>query len=308
MKVEIDLKGVPLKQLEPATRHVNASVRGGVLSARGSLEYAATIKEAHLESASLDGLDADFLLQEAKTGDAEDVVEKVGRAVDESAAQPELVVQVDRIDARQSTLGVQNLDANPPYRLFVNAEKLTVSDFTNRPGGPRSRLELDGRFMGSGPTRLRSSMLPTAKALDIDLNLAIEKTDLTKLNPVWRTHGGFDVARGIFSIFVELAVRNGRVDGYIKPLFVDVDVYDSRQDKDKGFFRKVYEGVVGGASELLENQPRDTIAMKTDLSGPVSDPKGSTLQILLSILRNAFIKAILPGLEGKSRGEGKEKD
>jgi hypothetical protein len=305
MKVDIDLDGVPLQDLASATHHFNASIRGGILSAHGAVEFSPKIKEAHLESASLDGVDADFLMAKAKTGDAEDVVEAVGRSVEDSTQSPEWLVEVGRIDARKSTFGIRNEDADPPYRLFVNAGKLSVNEFTNRPGGPRSRLELDGRFMGSGATRLRASFLPTAKAPDLDLDLAIQKTDLTKLNPVWKEFGGFDVAKGRFSLFVELAVRDNRVDGYVKPLFEDVDVYDAKQDEDEGVFQKIYEGIVGGAAELLENQPRDTVAMKTDLSGPVSNPRASTLQILLSILRNAFVKAILPGLETHT---GRRKD
>src|SRR5262249_49659060 len=68
LKVALELKGTPLAKLEPATEHFNASIRGGVLSARGSLEYAPTVKQAHLESASVDGLDADFVYAKAKTG------------------------------------------------------------------------------------------------------------------------------------------------------------------------------------------------------------------------------------------------
>jgi len=300
MKVALDLKGTPLAKLEPATQHFNASIRGGVLSARGTLEYAPTIKQAHLESASVDGLDADFLLAKAKTGDAEQVVEKVGRSVEQTKREPDFLVQIDRVEARKSTLGIQNRDANPNYRLFVDANELAISDFSNRPGGPRSRLELDGRFMGSGRTRLRASFLPTSKSPDLDINLSIDNTDMKKLNPVWKAHGGFDVAGGWFALYLQLAVRNDRIDGYIKPIFTEIDVYDTKQDSGKGIFQQVYEGIVGGASELLENQPRDTVAMRTDLSGPVSNPHASIGQILFSILENAFIKAIVPGLEKTS--------
>jgi hypothetical protein len=300
MKVRIGLDQVPLSSLEPATRHINASVRGGLLSAKGKVEYAPKVKEAHLESASIDDLKADFVYAKARTGDAEEVVDTVGRTVGEATRSPAVLIDVDRIQMRRSELGIDNRDADPNYRLFFAVNQLSVRDFTNRPGGTRSQLDLDGRFMGRGPTRLRASFLPNAKTPDLDLNLAIEKTPLVALNPVWKAHAGFDVNGGSFSFYTELVVRDGRIDGYVKPLFVDLDVYDTDQDGDENVFQQMYEGVVGGVSELFQDQPRDTIAARTDVSGPVSSPSASTLGILLSVLRNAFIDAILPGLERQS--------
>lgn len=305
MKVRIALDQVPLSRLEPATRHINASIRGGIISAKGEVEYAPKVKQAHLETASIDDLKADFLYAKARTGDAEEVVDTVGQTVGDATKSPAVLIDVDELRMRRSELGIQNRDADPNYRLYFAVNELAVRDFTNRPGGTRSRLDVDGRFMGKGPTRIRASFLPNAKTPDLDLNVAIEKTPLVALNPVWKAHAGFDMNGGTFAFYTQLAVRNGRIDGYVKPLFVDVDVYDTDQDGDENVFQQVYEGVVGGVSEIFQDQPRDTIAARTDISGPVSSPSASTLEILFSVLRNAFIDAILPGLErqaGRAKG------
>src|SRR5262249_55923124 len=102
---------------------------------------------------------------------------------------------------------------------------------------------------------------------------------------------------GSFSVYTEIAVHDGRIDGYVKPLFKDVDVYDSEQDKDKPVLKKLYEKVVGGLSHLLENQPRDEVATVVDISGPLDDPHSSTWDTVVRLLSNAFVKAILPGFE-----------
>jgi len=95
-------------------------------------------------------------------------------------------------------------------------------------------------------------------------------------------------------------VRDGQVHGYVKPLLSDLDVYDGEQDKDDNPLQKLYEAIVGGASKLLENRPRAEVATKTDLSGPVENPEASTLEVIVGLLRNAFFRAILPGLEKSS--------
>jgi len=98
-------------------------------------------------------------------------------------------------------------------------------------------------------------------------------------------------------MYAELSVKNGMIQGYIKPLFRDLDVYDKRQDKVKNLFRKLYEGLVGGVSKLLENTPRDEVATKAEISGRLDDPHTSTWQIIVRLIQNAFFKAILPGFD-----------
>lgn len=123
------------------------------------------------------------------------------------------------------------------------------------------------------------------------------------------------MAKGNFSVFSEMKVHNGEFTGYVKPLFSDVDVYSSKQDKDKPVLKKVYEKVVGGLSHLLENSKRDEVATVTTLSGKLDNPNANTWQIVVNLVSNAFVKAILPGFEKeyealmarKARGDGGKK-
>ncbi|HEV8620809.1 MAG TPA: hypothetical protein VGQ79_07270, partial [Nitrospiraceae bacterium] len=105
------------------------------------------------------------------------------------------------------------------------------------------------------------------------------------------------VTAGLFSLYSELSVKNGRVEGYIKPLFRDLKVYDARQDKEKSLFHKLYEGLVGGVARLLENKPREEVATRTDVSGALENPQTSTWQTVVNLVKNAFFKAFLPGFE-----------
>jgi hypothetical protein len=121
------------------------------------------------------------------------------------------------------------------------------------------------------------------------------------MNPLLRQYGKFDVVQGKFSLYSELSGKGGRVTGYVKPLFKDVKAFDPAQDRDKGFVKRLYERLVSGISKLLENPPRDEVATKVDVRGRIDDPNTSTLQAIGNLLRNAFIEAILPGLEREAR-------
>ena len=128
------------------------------------------------------------------------------------------------------------------------------------------------------------------------------------MNNLWRSYGNFDVVAGLFSFYSELSVRNGNIEGYVKPLFYEMDVYDQRQDKDKGIFRKLYEGLIGGLSWVLQNTPRNEVATTVSVNGKLSNPQTSTLETILGIIQNAFFKAILPGFEREARPQGKSAD
>ena len=84
-----------------------------------------------------------------------------------------------------------------------------------------------------------------------------------------------------------------------------MQVYDQRQDAEKSTFRKLYEGLVGGISKLLENRPRQEVATKVPISGDVEAPQTGTWETIIRLIQNAFFKAILPGFEKEvSQGGG----
>jgi hypothetical protein len=62
-------------------------------------------------------------------------------------------------------------------------------------------------------------------------------------------------------------------------------------------FQKIYEGVIGGISWMLENSPRDEVATVTPVSGKLQNPETGTWEAIQGLVQNAFFKAILPGFE-----------
>jgi hypothetical protein len=122
---------------------------------------------------------------------------------------------------------------------------------------------------------------------------------MTAMPDLLRAYRQFDVVRGTFSLYTELRAKNGYVNGYVKPLFKDVKAFDPEQDRDKGFVRKLWERLVGGVSKTLKNVPRREVATKVDISGPLEDPQRGTLQAVIRLLQNAFVRAILPGFDSQ---------
>jgi pentatricopeptide repeat protein len=190
-----------------------------------------------------------------------------------------------------------NRATRPEYRLFLDNSEVHLQNFSNQLTEGLAVAKVTGRFMGSGRAVVGANFRPETKGPDFALAASIENTDMRTLNTLLRAYGKLDVVQGFFSVYTEMRVRNRTVRGYVKPLPRELDVYDSKQDQEKNIFQKLYEAVVGGVSDLLENTPREEVATKVDMAGPLEDPQDSTWQALVNLIQNAFFRAILPGFE-----------
>ena len=300
VKAELTLEQVELAQFQPVASRHNIALKRGVLSAVGMIEYAPDVKIVHLRQATLNRLQADYI-HTAQTKEVEKRrVEKVKQVAREVSNAPGILVRADQLRMVQGTLGLVNRAARPEYRLFLEDAEVHLQNFSNQLTEGTAVAKVTGRFMGTGRTVVGANFRPETQGPDFALAAAIEDTDMRALNPLLRAYGKFDVAQGVFSMYTEIRVKNGAVQGYVKPLLRELDVYNTRQDQAKGPFQKLYEAVVGGVTEILENFPRDEVATQVDLSGPLENPQASTWQALVNLIQNAFFRAILPGFEGGS--------
>jgi len=109
------------------------------------------------------------------------------------------------------------------------------------------------------------------------------------------------VVAGRFSLYTELQARNRQITGYVKPLFQDMQAHDPKQNREKSIVRKAYGKVVGGVSKVLQNRPRDEVATRVEISGRLANPNVSIIETIVTLVQNAFFKAILPGFDAELR-------
>jgi len=294
----VALQGVRVDYFQPLLTRAHLTALEGGLAAEGEFEYAPALQSVHLRSVVLRRANLQYV-QGAETAREERQVRRaVAREAQQAANEPGIRYRVDELRVVDSKLGFLNERAEPPYLVFLEDAEIRLQNLSNHAAEGAARLRLRGRFMGSGPTLVRAAFRPEAKSLDLAVDLKIENTALPAMNNLLRAHGGFDARGGRFSVFSEVRVQEGRIRGYVKPLFQDVDVYDAGQDRHEPLMKRLYEGVVGGVSELLENRVRDEVATVVDLSGRVGNPDTSAWQVVVRLVQNAFFKAILPGFRG----------
>jgi hypothetical protein len=295
------LDAVPLDALSlPVLTHTAFVLKGGVLAASGELETSPSVRNARLSELTLSGVKLDYVL--AKKAPAEPVAGSERPTANvkgkkRPSPDPQWTLRLDKAVIAASEIGFVNRTKEPAYRAYLSRLDGSIADLGNHASGARAHFDLRGRFLGSGDTRLTGSFREGASSPDFDLNLRIEATDMTRMNDLLRAYGKFDVVAGEFSFYSELKARDGNLEGYVKPLFKGMKVYDKRQDRDKTLFRKLYEMLVGGVAGLLRNHERKEVATVANVSGRIDGARTSGWQIAFRLLENAFFRSILPGFD-----------
>jgi hypothetical protein len=297
LNVALDLVNMDLGYFDPITNRGNISVRKGILSAKGNMEYSPNITVVNLKSIDIAGVNVDYLHLPQTAAAEEERIKNAGQTVTDLSNKPTSKIRIDKLRITDGSFGYVNRTTQPNYRLFFDHSEVTLKNLSNQFKEGESTLELKGKFMGTGETRVSGTFRPYTKDPDFNLNIAIENTQMPAISDLFRSFGNFDIKEGLFSFYSELEIKGGTVSGYVKPLFKGMKVYDRREREEKSLFHKLYVALVGGVVKLLENRPRAEIATKTDISGPLASPKTNTIQVIFNLIRNAFIKSILPGFE-----------
>lgn len=147
-----------------------------------------------------------------------------------------------------------------------------------------------------GPLKFNMAMDPLSRTTLLDMNLSVEGMRLPEVNDFFRAYADFDVNKGTLSLYTEIATREGAFSGYVKPIIKDLDVL-GKEDRKDNFLRKLWEGLVGTAGSLLTNPREAQVATKIPLSGRLDDPKMKSWVAIVSVLRNAFIRALEPAID-----------
>lgn len=157
-------------------------------------------------------------------------------------------------------------------------------------------IDADAMLYG-GPMKFNMAMDPLSRTSLWDMNLSVEGMRLPEVNDFFQAYGDFDVNKGTLSLYTEIATRDGAFSGYVKPVIKDLDVLGKEEDRKDNLLRKLWEGIVGTAGDILTNPRKDQVATKIPLEGRLDDPKVRSWVAIIDLLRNAFIRALEPAID-----------
>lgn len=220
-----------------------------------------------------------------------------------------LPITLNELRVVDGTLGFHNYSAKPPVNIKANKIEASLYNLTNvadASGSRVARFEGKGLLLDHAPIEATAVFDPFHNFQDFAMRLRATGIELRQLNDLANAYGKFDFNAGSGDLVIEASAENGQLSGYIKPLLRDVEVFNWQQDverDDKGFFRSIWEALVGGGEKVLKNQSKNQFATRVELSGSVEQQNVSALQAILGILRNAFIKAFNTRFENSPPSE-----
>lgn len=209
-------------------------------------------------------------------------------------------LKVNRCEINNGSIHYADKSSNPPFDISfqnVNALAQNLRNVEDKKTLLPSTVNAHATAYG-GKATLDMKVNVLAEHSTFDLNAEVQNTNLVKLNDFLKAYGNFDVNKGTFSLFTEFAAKGGRYNGYIKPVIKDLDVLGP-EDKKDGFLHKIYEGLIGTAGEILENHKENQIATKIPIRGAFGKSHTNTLEAIWELLKNAFIRALIPAIDNK---------
>jgi hypothetical protein len=185
------------------------------------------------------------------------------------------------------------------YFSELGASATNLSNAKNQKLPLPAGIRANARTIGGGSMSFQLQMNPTAAAPTYQLQASLTNVDLPALNNFFRAYGKFDVAKGTFAMFTSVAATNHAFEGYTKVFFKDLDVFAWKKERQKNILKIFWETVVGTVATILKNQPHDQLAAKVPISGVYTNSTISLSVTIGTLLRNAFIQALLPWYDQK---------
>lgn len=251
--------------------------------------------------------------------------ELVGKAAINSAA---IVYTVERNDWRDIAKDTANFRDVMNSFMPLTLNKLEISNCTIFYRNPYSSPELDMKieqihvvalnlvnaydstsllpatvdatgklYRGNVDFHMRTD--PFSDRSKFDMNATVKGVSLPSMNSLLRAYANFDVNSGTFDLYTEFATKDGKVNGYVKPLITDLDIVSWKEEKNDKLGRKLYESLLEAGAWLFKNRRTDKLGSKVYIHGDLNDPKVSIGKAVLLLLQNAFITSLRPYIDGE---------
>ncbi|APQ19349.1 DUF748 domain-containing protein [Maribacter hydrothermalis] len=226
---------------------------------------------------------------------------------DWSKALTDLVpIEINNLKITNGKAAFVQLNAAPNIDLNlnnINLEALNLRNVVRVEKELPSSLSATATSIGNGNVKLEGKMDLVKEIPDMDISFSLEHANIVSFNDFTNHYAGIDFSSGEFNLYSEVAIANGFLTGYLKPLLKDSKLI-SKEDK---FFEKLWEGFVGFFKFVLKNQKNNTLATKVPIEGDLNKVEGKIWTTIFNVFKNAWIAAYTGTVDDEVEYEDAEK-
>lgn len=207
-----------------------------------------------------------------------------------------LPININRFKVVDGTINLTNVVSQPSTDLSMKNFQLEIANIRNVVANDNkfpSPVRATGDLPGYGGTMTFDADMQLLKKMpDFNYNLKIKNLQLTKLNALAMRYGNIDFEKGTLDLVSEMEMIDGKLQGYLKPLTHDMQIFEWNEGDDRTITKFVRELIAEGGNKILENKVKDQVATRIPLEGTVEEIKTSIWPVLIGVLRNGYVSAL----------------
>ncbi len=214
-------------------------------------------------------------------------------------------ININRLQIINGKIAFVEISADPTIDLNLSDLDLSATNLQNVLQAERtlpSVIRGTAVSIGGGSVLLTGKMNLVKTIPDMDMSLSLENADATALNDFTNHYAGIDFEEGTFNLYSEVAIADGFLKGYFKPLLKDIKLLG----KDDGFLKTLWEGFVGLFKFILKNHKNNTLATRIPVEGDLNNLQSRPWPTIFNIFKNAWIEGFKNVLDGDIEFEDAE--
>ena len=191
-----------------------------------------------------------------------------------------------------------DLSVNDVYLEATNLQNVKESEIKLP-----SRILAEGKSIGNGALKVEGKMNMLKEIPDTDIAISLENADVTALNDILNHYANLQYVNGTFDFYSEVAISDGYMESYIKPLFQNTEI----ESENENLLGKIKEGVADFFQTITKNDETQNVATKIPISGDLKNTEIGVWCGIINLFKNAWIKALENNIDGTIEFEDAQK-
>ena len=252
-----------------------------------SVEWNALFNGAIVAEITMNSPEVIYVLEDQKTTSNEEAA-----SVDDwtNALKDIVPLEINHFEVYNGKIALVGLMAEPNIDLQINELNLSAKNLRNVIEKQRvlpSPINATGVSFGGGNVKLDGNMNLFQEIPDMDISFSLENSEAKALNDFTSYYAGLDFESGTFELFSEIAIADGYLKGYLKPMLTNTTMIG----KEDGFLETLWEGFTSFFKFILKNKGTDTIATEVPIEGDLNNPQAGVWPTIGGIFKNGWFKA-----------------